>query len=232
MIFFLHHLYNLLPAETLHHLNGYIIGIVLVISILMTGCRRMETMVRLFAFQSFGLVLITLFAGIQNNSSDTLFVSGIAFVGKCFLIPWILMKVLQKVQIKREIETYISLPTSMLLICCLTALVFEITTNIGIGKEVNVLSTELLSTSISMILIGLFIMMTRKKAFAQILGLYVMENGILALTVDTIFEMPMVVEMGIFLDLLIGVLVMGIWVFRIKQSFDTINVEELQKLKG
>ena len=232
MIFFLHHLYSLLPIETINQITGYIIGIVLVISILMSGCRRLETMVRLFAFQSFGLVLITLFAGIQNDSSNTLFVSGIAFVGKCFLIPWILMKVLQKVQINREIETYISLPTSMLLICCLTALVFEITTNIGIGKEVDVLSTELLSTSISMILIGLFIMMTRKKAFAQILGLYVMENGILALTVNTIFEMPMVVEMGIFLDLLIGVLVMGIWVFRIKQSFDTINVEELQKLKG
>ena len=229
MISFINHF---LSVQAIQQLSSYIIGIVLVISILMTGCRRLETMVQLFVFQSFGLVLITLFAGILNHSSDALLVSGITLFGKCFLIPWILMFVLQKIQIRREVETYISLPTSMLLICSLIALVFELTINIGIGKEVHVLSTNLLSTSISMILIGLFIMMTRKKAFAQIMGLYVMENGILALTVDTIFEMPLVVEMGIFLDLLIGVLVMGIWVYRIKQSFDTINVTELRKLKG
>ena len=94
------------------------------------------------------------------------------------------------------------------------------------------LSSGLLSTSISMIVIGLFIMMTRKKAFVQILGLYVMENGIFALTIDTIFEMPHVVEMGIFLDLLIGAIVMGVWVYRIRQSFETINVEEMKELKG
>lgn len=218
--------------EVIHQLTSYIIGIVLVISILMTGCRRLETMVKLFVFQSFGLVLITVFAGILNHNSDTLFVSLITFIGKCFLIPWILMFVLQKVQINREVQTYVSLPTSMLIICSVIALVFELINNIGIGKEVQVLSTGLFSTSISMILIGLFIMMTRKKAFAQIMGLYVMENGIFALTIDTIFEMPMVVEMGIFLDLLIGVLVMGVWIYRIKQSFDTINVDELRKLKG
>ena len=218
--------------QTIQQLTSYIIGIVLVISILMTGCRRLETMVRLFVFQSFGLVLIMFFAGLISHSKDAFLISGITFLGKCFLIPWILMFVLQKIKINREIETYISLSTSMLLICCLTALVFELTTNIEIKKEVHVLSTNLLSVSISMILIGLFVMMTRKKAFAQIMGLYIMENGILALTVDTIFEMPLVVEMGIFLDLLIGVLVMGIWVYRIKQSFDTINVEELRKLRG
>ena len=229
MILLISHFFS---VQTIQQLTSYIIGFVLVISILMAGCRRLETMVRLFVFQSFGLVLIMLFAGIISHSKDTFLISGITFFGKCFLIPWILMFVLQKVKINREVETYIGLPTSMLLICCLIALVFELTTNIEIRKEVHVLSTNLLSASISMILIGLFIMMTRKKAFAQIMGLYIMENGILALTVDTIFEMPLVVEMGIFLDLLIGVLVMGIWVYRIKQSFDTINVEQLRKLKG
>ncbi len=223
---------NFLSIQTIQQLTSYIIGIVLVISILMAGCRRLETMVRLFIFQSFGLVLIMLFAGAISHNKDAFLISGITFFGKCFLIPWVLMFVLQKIKINREVETYISLPTSMLLICCLIALVFELTTNIEIRKEVHVLSTNLLSASISMILIGLFIMMTRKKAFVQIMGLYVMENGILALTVDTIFEMPLVVEMGIFLDLLIGVLVMGVWVYRIKQSFDTINVEELRKLRG
>lgn len=223
---------GMFQLNNVEQLTGYIVAVVLITSILMTGCRRMETMVRLFVFQSLGLGLITLLIGTITHSSNTYFVGGLTIFGKCFVIPWILMFVLQKIQVKREVETYVSLPTSMLLVCVLTAVTFELVNNIGIADTVEVLSPDLLCTAISTMLIGLFIMMTRKKAFAQIMGLYVVENGILALTLDTIFEMPLVVEMGIFLDLLIGVLVMGVWIYRIKQSFDTINVEQLRKLKG
>lgn len=218
--------------SSLEQLSSYAIGIVLVVSILMSGCHRLETMVRLFIIQSLGLILILLFAGLINNNSGTITFCAITFLAKCVLIPAILLKVLDSIHIDRQIETYVSLPTSMLITCILTALIFEAIPNIGIEKEIHVLSSGLLSTSVSMIVIGLFIMMTRKKAFAQILGLYVMENGIFALTINTIFEMPHVVEMGIFLDLLIGALVMGVWVYRIRQSFETINVEEMKELKG
>ncbi len=217
--------------SSLEQLSSYAIGIALVVSILMSGCHRLETMVRLFIIQSLGLILVLLFAGLINNNPDIITFCVITFLAKCVLIPTILTFILQKIQINRQIETYIGLPTSMLICCVLTALIFEAVPNIGIEKEIHVLSSGLLSSSISMIIIGLFIMMTRKKAFAQILGLYVMENGIFALTIDTIFEMPQVVEMGIFLNLLIGALVMGVWVYRIKQSFDTINVEEMKDLK-
>lgn len=216
----------------LEQFSGYAIGVVLVVSILMSGCHRLETMVKFFALQSFGLILILLFAGLINNNPGTITFCAITFLAKCILIPAILLKVLDSIHIDRQIETYVGLPTSMLITCILTALIFEVIPNIGIEKEIHILSSGLLSTSISMIIIGLFIMMTRKKAFVQILGLYVMENGIFALTIDTIFEMPHVVEMGILLDLLIGALVMGIWVYRIKQSFETINVEELTNLRG
>ncbi len=217
--------------SSLEQLSSYAIGIVLVVSILMSGCHRLETMVRLFVIQSLGLILVLLFAGLINNNSGIITFCAITFLAKCVLIPTILTFILQKIQINRQMETYIGLPTSMLICCVLTALIFEAVPNIGIEKEIHVLSSGLLSSSISMIIIGLFIMMTRKKAFAQILGLYVMENGIFALTIDTIFEMPQIVEMGIFLNLLIGALVMGVWVYRIKQSFDTINVEEMKDLK-
>ncbi len=213
-------------------LSSYLVGVVLLVSILMSGCHRIETMIRFFAIQSLSLILIMFIAGVVNHNPHILIISTIIFVGKCILIPTILMFVLKQIQINREIETYVALPVSMLLNCTLTALIFAIIPNIGIEKELHVLSSGLLSTSISVILIGLFIMMTRKKALVQIIGLYVMENGIFALTIDTIFEMPNVVEMGILLDLLIGALVMGVWVYRIRQSFETINVEELTKLRG
>lgn len=207
-----------------------IISLIVLFTIVMTGARRLETIVRLFALQSFGLVIIILISGITSNNPGTYFLAGLTFLGKCILIPWFLMNVLEKVKIRREVETYMGLPASMLLACGITATTFYLTRNLDIAKGVTSLS--LLSVSISMFLIGLFIMITRKKALAQILGLYIMENGIFTLIIDTVFEMPIIVEMGIFLDLLIGVLVMGVWVYRIKQSFDTINVEELQKLRG
>lgn len=216
----------------LEQFSSYAIGVVLVVSILMSGCHRLETMVRFFAIQSFGLILVLLFAGLINNNPGTITFCAITFLAKCVLIPVILLKVLDNIHIDRQIETYVGLPASMLITCILTALIFGAIPNIGIEKEIHVLSSGLLGTSISMIIIGLFIMMTRKKAFTQILGLYVMENGIFALTIDTIFEMPHIVEMGIFLDLLIGAIVMGVWVYRIKQSFETINVEEMKELKG
>ena len=209
---------------------GFIVSLIVLSSIIMTGCRRLETIVRLFALQSLGLVIVILISGTLRNNHGAYFISGITFFGKCILIPWVIMLVLDKVKIRKEVETYIGLPVSMLLSCSLTAVVFYLTSKLNIASEV--ISPNFLSASISMILIGLLIMMTRKKAIAQILGLYVMENGIFALSIDTIFDMPLVVEMGIFLDLLIGAMVMGIWVYRIKQSFDTINVEELQELKG
>ena len=218
--------------QTLEQLSSYAIGVVLVVSILMAGCHRLETMVRLFAVQSLGLIVVLLFAGLISRNTGTITFCGITFLAKCILIPTILMFVLQNIHIDRQIETYIGLPTSMLIACILTALIFQTIPKFGVEKEIHVLSSGLLSTSISMIVIGLFIMMTRKKAFVQILGLYVMENGIFALTIDTIFEMPHVVEMGIFLDLLIGAIVMGVWVYRIRQSFETINVEEMKELKG
>lgn len=208
----------------------FIVSLIVLSGIIMAGSRRIETIIRLFVLQSFALVIIVVISGIAQNSHETFMISGIAFVGKCFLIPWVLSFVLSKIKINREVQTYVALPVSMLICCGIAAFVFYITTSYEIATEV--ISSSLLSASVSMILIGLFIMMTRKKAITQILGLYVMENGIFALSIDTIFDMPLVVEMGIFLDLLIGVMVMGVYVYRIKQSFDTINVEELQELKG
>ncbi len=221
-----------ISVHNLEGLSGYLVGIVLLISILMSGCNRIETMIRLFVIQSLSLVLIMLIAGVINHNPNIFIISTFTLLSKCVLIPRILKFVLKQIQINREIETYISLPVSMLINCAVAVLIFETIPTIGIEKELHVLSSGLLATSISIILIGLFIMMTRKKAIVQIIGLYVMENGIFALTIDTIFEMPNVVEMGILLDLLIGALVMGVWVYKIRQSFETINVEELTSLRG
>jgi len=209
---------------------GFLVAMVLVSSILMVGCRRIEQMIRLFALQSLGLAIITVMSGFLSHSQHPFFVAGITFLGKCILIPWFLVFVMKRVKMRREVETVISLPVSMLIAGGIIIFSFYLSgqLNSGVGN----LYSLLLGLSVSLVLIGLFMMMTRKKAFTEVIGLYLMENGVYTLTIATIFEMPLIIEMGIFLDLLIGILVMGVWVYRIKQSFDSVNIEALKELKG
>lgn len=209
---------------------GFLVAMILITSVLMVGCRRLHEMIRLFALQSFGLSLITLLIGFYSGSHHPYFAAGLTFIGKCFLIPWALHQVMKRVQMRGEVETYISLPSSMLISGGIIVFGFYLTHFLSIAE--GAIYAKLLGLSMALVLIGLFIMMTRKKAFTEVIGLYVMENGVYTLTIATIFEMPLIVEMGIFLDLLIGIMVLGIWVFRIKQSFDTVNVQELTKLRG
>ncbi len=221
---------DILTPERISQWIGFLVAIALITGVLMVGCRRLQEMIRLFAFQSFVLALLTLLTGFSAHSLHPYFAAGITFFGKCFLIPYFLTYVMNHVQMRREVETVVSLPTSMLLSGGLIMMAFYFSHFIPIsGTD---LLSKLLGLSISLVLIGLFMMMTRKKAFTEVIGLYLMENGVYTLTIATIFEMPAIIEMGIFLDLVIGVLVMGVWVYRIKQTFDTVNIEELRKLKG
>ena len=221
---------NLLIKELTPSLLSYLIVVLLLMSILIAGSNRLESIVKFYAFQSLCLVFITLIVGFSTGNSETIRIATITFIGKCLIIPLALNFVINKTQVHKEVDPIISPPTTVLIACILIALVYGLTSTPNFAKIAY--SLGLFDTAISIILIGLLIMISRRKALTQIIGLYVMENGIFALTVDTVFGMPFVVEMGISLDLFIGVLIMGIWVLKIKQSFDSIDVSKLSKLKG
>lgn len=209
---------------------SYLIPLVLVSTILMLGCRRLQAKVRLYTLQSLGLVLLTLGVGLLTHSVHSYWIAGLTFIGKCILIPLILMKMIQKIKMSSEVESSISLPTSMLagggLILASDYLIPSLPfTHL---EELN----HLLKAGVAIVLCGLFMMISRKKAFTQILGLYVLDNGIFCLTIATIFQMPIVIEMGVFFELLLGAMVMGVLVYRIQQSFDSVNIGRLRKLRG
>ena len=82
-----------------------------------------------------------------------------------------------------------------------------------------------------MMLIGLFIMMTRKKGVTQIIGLLTMENGLFLSGLAITYGMPLIVEVGIFFDIMVAAMILGVFVFRINQTFETINIDELRSLR-
>jgi len=206
----------------------YVMSITLVLAVLLLGVRKLKTRVLLFTLQSLGLVLALTFIGLMHHSEQALWVAGCTLVGKCIVIPWVLTQVLRKVRMKKEVESIYTLPTTMLLGGGLILLAHYLT--YLLFPHEGHLFNEVFSVGVSLVFIGLLIMMTFKKAFTQILGLYILDNGIFCLTLATVFEMPLMIEMGILFELLLGILVLGVFVYRIKQSFDTVNVDYLKEL--
>lgn len=208
----------------------YLVPFILVSGVLLLGCRRLEYTVRLYAFQSLLLSLLALGLGILLKSPHAFWVAGLSIGVKCILIPRVLLTVIKKVQMKREVETYVSLPTSMMLGGVLIMLSYGLIPPLPLGHGETF--DQALKAGIALVLMGLFMMMSRKKAFTQVLGLYVLDNGIFCLIISSIFEMPLMIEMGILFELLLGALALGMMVYRIKQSFDTVNVVHLRNLRG
>jgi hydrogenase-4 component E len=94
------------------------------------------------------------------------------------------------------------------------------------------LDEDMLAAAIALLLAGAFLMVSRKKALMQVMGLLVLENGILLAALTTTFGMPLVIEIGIFFDLLMGVFLMGLFVFRIRDTFEHLDVSKLRRLRG
>ena len=99
------------------------------------------------------------------------------------------------------------------------------------GQSVHV-PEDALAAPVALILTGAFLMVSRNKALMQMLGLLVLENGIFLAALTTTFGMPLVIEIGIFFDVLIGLLLMGIFTFRIRDTFDHLDVSKLRRLRG
>jgi hydrogenase-4 component E len=119
----------------------------------------------------------------------------------------------------------------LVIICCgiVVFSYFSLSTIEGINE--GTLNLQLVNT-ISVILIGLFFMISRKKAIGQIIGFLVIENGLFTTAMFATEGMPFVVDMGIFVDLLSAVMILGIMVYRINEKFESIDIGKLNRLKG
>lgn len=207
-----------------------IVTLILAVCFLVLGARRLDTVIRLAVFQAVLLAVLTAILGFASGIGEMVFIAGLTLVIKAGLIPYILKKVVDRIGLSLETRSYLSRKMSFLIAGALVMVAYLATGQIAGSKSSD--GREILATAIAMLLIGLLVMMTRKLAVMQIVGFLIMENGLFLAGVGTSYGMPLVVELGIFLDMLIGVLIMGILTFRIQSSFASINTEKLRNLKG
>ena len=199
-------------------------------SFLIVGGRRVDTAIKMTVLQALLLSGIAGILGWVTGKTEIYFAALLTVAVKGGIIPYVLHKVEGRVGAAREAESYVNIKMSLVICAALVILSTAVT-----GRLIEAgpaLATTVLPTAVSMMLIGLFIMITRKLAIMQIIGLLIMENGLFLAGVGTASGLPLVVELGVFLDILVGVLIMGILTFRINRTFDNINTDNLKKLRG
>jgi hydrogenase-4 component E len=165
-----------------------------------------------------------------STGKDEIYIIAIlTLLFKSIVIPYFLIYIIREIKVKREVELYVKISPSLIIGGVLVVISYYLIRSINVISE---LSSFALSASMSLVSIGLFIMISRKKAIMQMLGILIMENGLFLGAISLTNGMPLLVELGIFFDVLIAVLIMGILIFRINKTFESIDTDMLKTLIG
>lgn len=205
-------------------------ALMLVVQLLLIAQRMLLTSIRLFAIQSLLLAGIATVVAYYHHASHVYVVAALTFVGKVLFLPWLLNRLVRQIQIHQEIEPLLNAPTSMLICGGLTLLGYVLARPF---TSLERLGNNTLAIALTLLLTGFFLMINRRKALTQVLALLTVENGVmLAAVALTSYGMPLVVELGIFFDVLVAVMVLAILVYRIRENFDSMDTGKLSQLKG
>ena len=205
---------------------------ILVTAFLIVSSRSLAFYIRLFALQSFLLGIVAFLVALGYGETHILIAAVLTVAVKAVAIPVVLSRVIDRIGVRAEVDFSVNITVSLLLCGGIVVLADSVAHSIldAAGADATAV-TRVLSVSIAMMLIGLFIMMTRKKAVTQIVGLLTMENGVFLAGLSITYGMPLIVEVGIFFDILVAVLILGVFIFRINRTFDSISTDALRSLR-
>jgi hydrogenase-4 component E len=221
---------NVLASEVAAQWITLLAAGMLVVQLLMVVQRMLLTSIRLFALQSLMLAAIAAMIAYCYHATHVYWIVGLTLAGKVFFLPWLLNRLVRRIQIHQEIEPLLNPTASMLLCGGLTLLGYVVARPFTTLER---LGNNTLAVAITLLLTGFFLMFNRRKAITQVLALLTVENGVmLAAVALTTYGMPLVVELGIFFDVMVAVMVLGILVYRIRESFASMDVGKLNQLKG
>lgn len=202
----------------------------LVSAYLMVGQKSLFTTIRLYGGQSLLLATVAVAMAVSDHRPHLFVMAALTIILKGFVIPLFLMRVVDRIGIHREIEPFLNVPTSLLVCLGLTVVGYRVST--GFPEGTIGITHHVLGVGLSTMMIGLFLMVTRKKAITQILALLTVENAIFLVALGITSGMPLVVELGISFDVILAVLVLGVLVRRIADRFESMDVSRLSRLKG
>ena len=214
-----------LSFDVAHMLAG---GLVLV-SFIMLYQDRLYALLNIFALHAFVLALSVAWQAFVQDAPHLYVTAGLALVFKAVVIPFSLHRIIRRLGIHREIETVVGVGLTMLAGIALVAL--SMVVMLRVTGQADPLAREDLAFALSVVLLGLLMMVTRRNAVSQVIGFMSLENG-LVLAATGARGMPLVVEISVAFSILIAFIVVGIFLFRIRERFDTVDLQALDRFRG
>ena len=203
-------------------------GSMLVLSFLLLYQDRIAAVINVFALQAIALALSVAWQALVQDTPALFVTSALALVVKGFVVPTALRHIIRRLEIDREIEQIIGAGPTILTGLGLVALSILLMQPVG---EVNVYGREDLAFALAIILLGLLMMITRRNAVTQVVGFMSLENGLI-LAATGAKGMPLVVEVSVAFSVLIAFIVFGVFLFRMRERFDTVDVSALDRFRG
>ncbi|GAB4414119.1 MAG: hypothetical protein OHK0032_10190 [Thermodesulfovibrionales bacterium] len=202
---------------------------ILLTAISMNAFKRLESCVKVYTLNSWLLSSLIAIVAFMIGETHLYIASFVTLLSKGILMPIFLRRIVKQLKLTHDVEPYISNALSLTISGIVVAVVYA---SLKEGIFVTGFSKNVLQISIAVILIGLFIMITRRKAITQVMGLLFMENGLFLAGFSLTFGMPTIIELGVLFDMLMGVIILGIFAVQIRRVFASADLDKLTILKG
>ena len=204
-------------------------ALLLLLSFAMLAQRRIVSLVNLLAVQGVILLLATLLLAWRTGQNHLYVSAALTLALKVILLPWLLHRLIRRLQVYWDTEPLLNISGTMLVGVLVVVFAF------GLAQPISALASTATRNSIgiavAVVLLSFVTMITRRKAMSQVVGFLSMENGLFFGAMSATYGMPMIIEFGVALDVLVAVLVLGVFFFQIREQFDSLDLHHLESLK-
>jgi hydrogenase-4 component E len=195
----------------------------------MLSRRRTQRLIALYAWQGAILFISTCLVAYDAGLAELYYSAALTLILKVIALPWILHRLIRRLGVQWDSEPLVNIPLTMLVGLVLVIFAF------GLAQPISLMATTItrntLGIALAVILLSFLMMITRRKAVTQVIGFLAMENGLFFAATSATYGMPMVIELGIALDVLVGVFILGVFFFQIREQFDSLDLHHLEALR-
>lgn len=214
-------------SELLQQMVAAEAALMLLVVFVMLAQRHMRALLRWFALQGVLLAVISALVAFIEEIPE-LYVSALmALLLKGALLPWMLWRIIIRLGAHREVEPLVNVSATLLIGTALVLFAFYV--SLPIEKLSHLVTRNTIAIALACVLLGMLMMITRRKAITQVVGFLAMENALFFTATAATYGMPLVVEIGVAFDVLIAAMIFGLFFFHIHKTFDSLDLERMEE---
>ena len=218
-----------MSTDTVHVIIDDLGALLLFTMILILAAGQIYRAIYAVAAQSLLIAIAGAVLATSTGNADLWVIAGVTLVVKTIVLPWVLHWVVQRMDVRREVETVCPVSATLTLAVVVIVISFHLSASLGPVRQA--ITGNALPVGIALTLLGVLAMATQKKALTQMVGLFASENGIFFTAMAVTQGMPLIIEIGVILDVILAALVMAIMVLRVRTTVDA-DIADLDRLRG